>query len=118
MYWKHCSKWYDQSNKDNTCSVLIHSHGIIAFLVDLLKVETDRFRETINLKADFRLNLQILHAIVGALKNLALAECDRSLIGSSGTIDKIAALLEFSELKLIHHSCLSILKNLCGGHNG
>jgi hypothetical protein len=38
-------------------------------------------------------------------------------LGSLGAIDRVAALFEFEHLKPIHHSSLSILRNLCGGNN-
>lgn len=86
-------------------------------MLTLLKQETDRLRSAARSKEESKSSIKVLHAIVGALKNLSLAVNDRGLLGNLGSIDRVAALFEFEHLKPIHHSCLSILRNLCGGIN-
>lgn len=100
---------------DDTCSVLIHKHNIAPALLTLLKHEVERIRAEES--TDIPTSIKVFYAIIGALKNLSLAAADRGLLGSLGTIDKVATLLDFAHLHNIHHGCLTVIRNLCAGNN-
>ena len=58
---------------DKTCSILLNNHNVAQALLALIKQETDRMRAATRSKDFKKDGIKIMHAIVGALKNLSLA---------------------------------------------
>jgi hypothetical protein len=65
------------ARSEQTCTTLVHSHGVLSALLNLLKNETDRLRsaakDVTKTREESKSSIKVLHAIIGALKNLSLA---------------------------------------------
>lgn len=57
---------------DETCAALVHQHGVAQSLLDLLRLEIDRLKAS-GVREETKSTIKVLHAVVGALKNLSLA---------------------------------------------
>lgn len=103
------------ARSDKTCSTLMKIHRVGPFLLALLEKETAIIIAGRNEQTKH--SIKVIHAVVGALKNISLGASNRKDLGEIGTLAKVTFLFRFSHLTPIHHSCLSILRNLCGGDN-
>ncbi|KAJ3286654.1 Rap1 GTPase-GDP dissociation stimulator 1 [Borealophlyctis nickersoniae] len=104
------------ARSDETCTALVHRHGVAQDLLDLLKLEIGRVRAS-GVREETKSTVKVLHAVIGALKNLSLAAPDRAILGSLGTVGPVAELLEIEGVKPVQYGCVGILKNLCAGFN-
>ncbi|KAJ3055918.1 Rap1 GTPase-GDP dissociation stimulator 1 [Rhizophlyctis rosea] len=105
------------ARSDETCAALVHQHGVAQSVLDLLKLEIDRLRAS-GVREETKSTIKVLHAVIGALKNLSLAAEDRAILGNIGVIPAVAQLLEIEGIKPVQYGCVGILKNLCAGNNG
>ncbi|KAJ3038533.1 Rap1 GTPase-GDP dissociation stimulator 1 [Rhizophlyctis rosea] len=104
------------ARSDETCKALVHRHGVAQSLLDLLGLEIDRLK-TSGLREETKSTIKVLHAVVGALKNLSLAADDRPILGSIGVIPVVSQLLDIEGIKPVQYGCVGVLKNLCAGTN-
>ncbi|KAI9347942.1 armadillo-type protein [Zopfochytrium polystomum] len=102
------------ARSDESCTNLIRNLNVAPALLELLKLETDRVK-TNGVKEETKSSVKVIHAVIGALKNLSLAPLDRSYLGEIGVIWPVTDLLDIDGLKPVHLGCIGILKNLCGG---
>ncbi|KAJ2997127.1 hypothetical protein HDV02_005868 [Globomyces sp. JEL0801] len=104
----------------------VYDHHIVSPLVKLLKVESERLKSDSIERTESKHLIRVLHAVIGAFKNLSLAgrtvnlnfvEKVRSEVGELETINTIVSLFELDHLKLIYVACIGIIRNLCAGDN-
>ncbi|KAL5034970.1 hypothetical protein BDV3_004459 [Batrachochytrium dendrobatidis] len=105
------------ARSDATCLKLVEHHRAGSALIALLKLEVDHLRTVGGAYEEAKSSIKVLHAVIGALKNLSLAAAVRPVLGSIGTIERIVSLFEFEHLKPVHYSCIGVLKNLTAGMN-
>ncbi|KAI9001873.1 hypothetical protein BC832DRAFT_122634 [Gaertneriomyces semiglobifer] len=99
---------------DITCNILVTQHGVAEALLSLLRLEVTRVQQG---GGELKSTVKVLHAAVGALKNLSLAVANRQILGSMGVIPAVAELLELQGVKPVQQGGIGILKNLCAGDN-
>ncbi|KAJ3098190.1 hypothetical protein HDU97_004199 [Phlyctochytrium planicorne] len=104
------------ARSDVTCTRLVQDFGVGSALLDLLQIEKNRLL-TVGLKEETKSCVKVLHAVVGALKNLSIASADRKVLGDLGVIPPVAELLELDGVKPVQFSCIGVLKNLSAGSN-
>ncbi|KAJ3219756.1 hypothetical protein HDU67_009568 [Dinochytrium kinnereticum] len=104
------------ARSDETCTLLVNEYGVGKALLELLLLEKNRLQIS-GIKEETKSSLKVLHAVVGALKNLSIATGDRRTLGEIGIIQPVSELLEMDGLKPVQFSCIGVLKNLCGGSN-
>ncbi|KAJ3105663.1 Rap1 GTPase-GDP dissociation stimulator 1 [Phlyctochytrium bullatum] len=104
------------ARSDDTCALLMREHDIGKALLELLLMEKKRLQEH-GIREDTKSCIKVLHAVVGALKNLSISASERTALGELGIIPYVTELLELDGVRPIQFSCLGILKNLCGGAN-
>ncbi|KAI8822699.1 armadillo-type protein [Fimicolochytrium jonesii] len=102
------------ARSDTTCVDLVERHGVVPPMLALLELETQR---TKNAGAEMKGIIKVLHAVIGALKNLSLASANRARLGDLGVIQKISDTLEMPKCKPVHYLAVGVLKNLCAGSN-
>ncbi|TPX57100.1 hypothetical protein PhCBS80983_g04062 [Powellomyces hirtus] len=100
------------ARSDSTCIALVQKHGVAPALLDLLQLEIQRAKEP---NVEGKGIIKVVHAVIGALKNLSLAAANREMLGSLGVIAKVAEVLEVQAVKPVHYMSIGILKNLCAG---
>ena len=61
-----------QKKIDEACGILIRKHEVSKYLLDLLILERERIKSADD-KSDTKSSVKVLHAVVGALKNLSLS---------------------------------------------
>ncbi|KAI8898642.1 armadillo-type protein [Globomyces pollinis-pini] len=105
------------ARSDESCYKLVYDHHIVSPLVKLLKVESERLKSDSIERTESKHLIRVLHAVIGAFKNLSLAEKVRSEVGELETINTIVSLFELDHLKLIYVACIGIIRNLCAGDN-
>ncbi|KAJ3411499.1 hypothetical protein HDV05_002107 [Chytridiales sp. JEL 0842] len=104
------------ARSDDTCALLTKKHQVGPALLELLNLEMDRVK-TSGVREETKSCIKVLHAVVGAFKNLSLAKPDRAILGDLGIIGPIASLLEIEGVKPVHLQCVGVLKNLCSVEN-
>ncbi|KAJ3082996.1 Rap1 GTPase-GDP dissociation stimulator 1, partial [Quaeritorhiza haematococci] len=118
------------ARSDDTCVILVRDHNVADGLLQLLKLEMVRLNDRMNqvktsdpngsftsLREEVKGIVKVLHAVVGALKNMSLAVADRPILGSLGVIGPVAELFEVEGVKPVQYGCVGILKNLCAANN-
>nr|KAJ3419462.1 hypothetical protein HK105_006932 [Polyrhizophydium stewartii] len=105
------------ARSDATCKMLVEKHNVGPALVSLIKLEAERLRAVSGARDEAKSSIKVLHAVIGALKNLSLAPTVRPVLGSLGIIERVVSLFEFEHLKPLHYGCIGVLKNLCAGEN-
>ena len=105
------------ARSDETCLILVKDHGVGISLLSLLKLEVDWLRMQGGVRDEKSSGVKVLHAVVGALKNLSLTVDNRPILGSQKAIERIVSLFEFEELRPAFYPCIGVLKNLCAGDN-
>ncbi|KAI9331968.1 armadillo-type protein [Obelidium mucronatum] len=114
------------SRSDEACAALINQHGVAVALLALLGLEVERVKAGTLAMAeggdgaqlavnDIKSCVKVVHAVVGAFKNLTIAVADRKSLGALGIIKPIASLLDIEVMKPVHFGCIGVLKNLCSG---
>ncbi|TPX38360.1 hypothetical protein SmJEL517_g00347 [Synchytrium microbalum] len=104
------------ARSDETCATLVKTHNVVPALVKLLRLETERLRMA-QTGEDTKMGLKVVHAVIGALKNLSLASADRTIMGDLGVINAVAGVFDLENIKPVQYGCVGIIKNLCGGQN-
>ncbi|KAJ3028135.1 UNVERIFIED_CONTAM: Rap1 GTPase-GDP dissociation stimulator 1 [Siphonaria sp. JEL0065] len=115
------------SRSDEACAALVNQHGVAVALLGLLALEVERVKvgtaamsdagegATVAVN-DVKSCVKVVHAVVGAFKNLSIAVADRKQLGALGIIKPIASLLDIEVMKPVHFGCIGVLKNLCSGN--
>ena len=110
---------------DETCKELVKTHDVVPALLKLLKNEMARLNsarhDVTDLTPDQRKDakdelksiIQVLHAVIGTLKNLSLAVSVREDLGSGDLVDLVAEFLTKDGVKVIQFGAIGILKNIC-----
>ncbi|KAJ3128611.1 Rap1 GTPase-GDP dissociation stimulator 1, partial [Physocladia obscura] len=119
------------ARSDEACSVLIKEYNVGVSLLELLTMETERVKtgsaaissadgdidaSGVGINA-IRSSVKVIHAVVGAFKNLSIAVNERKSLGALGIIKPISSLLDLDVINPVHFSCIGVLKNLCSGGN-
>ncbi|KAI9207738.1 armadillo-type protein [Polychytrium aggregatum] len=104
------------ARSDLTCAILVQKYDVCSALIELLYLEGSRLKKE-GVKETTKSCVKVLHAVVGALKNLSIAVDNRPIMGSLGTIAATTSLLELDDLKPVQYGCVGILKNLCSSGN-
>ncbi|KAJ3310231.1 Rap1 GTPase-GDP dissociation stimulator 1 [Boothiomyces sp. JEL0838] len=102
---------------DKTCLKLVKEHGVVEPLLQLAQIEINRLN-IIHNKSEIKPVIKVIHAVIGAFKNLSLAVGAREILGTLGTINTATAVLQLNHMKPVLVGCIGILKNLCAGENG
>ncbi|KAH6578663.1 hypothetical protein BASA61_000128 [Batrachochytrium salamandrivorans] len=105
------------ARSDASCLKLVEHHRSGAALVTLIKLEIDHLRSVGGVRGEAKSSIKVLHAAIGALKNMSLAVRVRPTLGSINTIECIVSLFDFEYLKPVQYSCVGVLKNLTAGTN-
>ncbi|KAJ3241821.1 Rap1 GTPase-GDP dissociation stimulator 1, partial [Chytriomyces hyalinus] len=127
------------ARSDKACTLLIQEHAVDISLLKLLSLEVGRVKAgsaslaassgavekagdglsvaSTNAVNEIRSCVKVIHAVVGAFKNLSIAASERKTLGSHGIIQPISELLEIENLQPVHFQCIGVLKNLCAGGN-
>ncbi|KAJ3225596.1 hypothetical protein HK099_006536 [Clydaea vesicula] len=113
------------ARSDESCEILVKSHNIVENLLNLMHLEMKRLNpESFNIsfdssnedkkhaKDEIKSIIQVLHAVVGSLRNLSLAANVRNILGEIGVIEAIGELLEKGGIKIAQLGGVTILKNL------
>ncbi|KAG0270767.1 hypothetical protein BGZ95_001553 [Linnemannia exigua] len=92
------------ARSDNNCVKLVHEYQAVEPLIHVVRKATD---------------LKASHAATGVLRNLALAERNRELMGNAGVIQACFPLLKKDNALPLQANVVGILKRLCtnDGHN-
>lgn len=111
---------------DETCRELVKTHKVVPALLDLLQDEMSRLgaarHDVTDLSADERKEakdelksiIQVLHAVIGTLKNLSLASCLKEDIGNNGKlVELLSELLTCEGIKVIQFGAIGVFKNIC-----
>jgi hypothetical protein len=110
---------------DETCRELVKTHDVVPALLKLLKEEMGRLnsaRQDVtdltpegrkDAKEELKSIIQVLHAVIGTLKNLSLAVSVREDLGSGDLVDLVAKFLTKDGVKVIQFGAIGILKNIC-----
>ena len=106
---------------DGTCSKLIHDYQVGPLLLELLQLETNRLESIYSALADrvrpakgeLKSIVKVLHATMGAFKNLSLGEAYKTTLGDLDLIPVIMTILQMDGVHVLHYSGVVILKNLC-----
>ncbi|KAJ3271114.1 hypothetical protein HDV01_007051 [Terramyces sp. JEL0728] len=94
----------------------VKDHGVVEPLLQLAQIEINRLN-IIHNKAEIKPVIKVIHAVIGAFKNLSLAAGAREMLGRLGTINTATAVLQLNHMKPVLVGCIGILKNLCAGEN-
>ncbi|KAI8843942.1 armadillo-type protein [Chytriomyces cf. hyalinus JEL632] len=125
------------ARSDKACTLLVQEHAVDVSLMELLSLEVGRVKAgsaslsaisgavgdgsssvaSSNAVNEIRSCVKVIHAVVGAFKNLSIAASERKTLGSRGIIQPISELLEIENLQPVHFQCIGVLKNLCAGGN-
>ncbi|ORY51791.1 hypothetical protein BCR33DRAFT_711986 [Rhizoclosmatium globosum] len=112
------------ARSDEACRALVMDHGVADALLALLTMEMERVKAGSALMAagtsavnEIKSCVKVIHAVVGAFKNLSIAVADRKVLGQLGIIKPIAGLLDIEVVQPVHFPCIGVLKNLCAGGN-
>ncbi|KAJ3068209.1 Rap1 GTPase-GDP dissociation stimulator 1 [Podochytrium sp. JEL0797] len=113
------------ARSDDACNVLVGKHEVAPALLALLEMEVERVKKgsagmaegDVKGVGEVKSCVKVIHAVVGAFKNLSIAVADRKTLGAIGVINPIAKLLDLDVLKPVHFQCIGVLKNLCAGSN-
>jgi len=113
------------ARSDQTCEALVKIHNVVPALMKLFSLEMIRLNsakhditqieeeERKEAKDELKSIVQVIHAVIGALKNLSLAPCVRDEIGSTGIIEFLAEFLVKDGVKLCQFGAIGVFKNLC-----
>ena len=81
----------------------------------MLEAEYQRLKKAHFSKDETKLYIKVVHAVLGALKNLSLATETRPILGEKRVIESILRLFEIDHLHPLFISIVGIIKNLCSG---
>lgn len=105
------------ARSDETSTKLLHDYDTGAALLELLRMEVNRFMGNFQVKEEFKSLVKVLHAVVGTFKNLSLTAGNKARLGELGVIPVISKVLEFEGIKPVQYGVVVVLKNLCAlGH--
>lgn len=108
--------WFTQSlSLDETCFTLASVHNIGPALLEMVQAEALRLSKSKLNKDETKLVIKVVHAALGALKNLSLACKVRPILGDLDTITIVSKLFELDHIQPLYISIVPILKNLCNG---
>jgi hypothetical protein len=127
MYREYREEWYVLRVYlvDETCKELVKTHDVVPALLKLLKDEMARLNsarhdvtdlspeERKDAKDELKSIIQVLHAVIGTLKNLSLAVSVREDLGAGDLVDQVAEFLTKDGVKVIQFGAIGILKNIC-----
>lgn len=100
------------SRSDTTCLKLVKTYNIVPSLLELVREEGLRLT---GIGKETKMIIKVIHAGLGALKNLSLAKDAREEMGRLNTIQTIVELFEIEDLQSLHMGMIGIIKNLCNG---
>ena len=84
-------------------------------LLEMVEIEYERLKAANYDKGETKHVIKVIHAVLGALKNLSLATEVRSILGEKRVIECIIRLFEIEHIQPLFISIVGIIKNLCAG---
>ena len=106
---------YDGNCLDETCVKLVKIYHCEDALLKMVEVEYRRLKESQIIKEEAMVHIKVIHAVLGALKNLSLAIDTRPILGEKNVIESIVRLFEIEHFHSLFISIVGIIKNLCTG---
>ncbi|KAJ3301884.1 hypothetical protein HDV03_000251 [Kappamyces sp. JEL0829] len=106
------------ARSDETCEKLVRTFHVVQPLLDVVKLEGARLETAKYGKDETKLVIKVIHAALGALKNLSLAVSVRATLGTFHVIENMVSLFQLDHIQPLHVSIVGIIKNLCAGTAG
>ena len=88
------------ARSDLTCSVMISSFSVHESLLDILKFSSDT---------------QVLHSVLGFLRNLGLLPANKRVLGEAGTLEIVSRFLSIDAITQLSHAAVSLVRQIING---
>ena len=88
------------ARSDSTCLVMTSRFSVHQSLLDILKFSSDT---------------QVLHSVLGFLRNLGLLPVNKRVLGEAGTIEIVSRFLSIDVITQLAHAAVSLVRQIING---
>ncbi|MCJ1281236.1 hypothetical protein MMC26_000554 [Xylographa opegraphella] len=88
------------ARSDSTCRVMISKFSVQESLLDILKISSDT---------------QVLHSVLGFLRNLGLLPVNKRILGKAGTIEIVSRFINIEAIPQLAHAAVSLVRQVING---
>ncbi|MCJ1401476.1 hypothetical protein MMC11_004690 [Xylographa trunciseda] len=88
------------ARSDSTCLAMISRFKVHESLLNILKFSSDT---------------QVLHSVLGFLRNLGLLQVNKRVLGEAGTIDIVSRFLSTDAVTQLSHAAVSLIRQIING---
>lgn len=101
---------------DDVCTTLVQDYNLAATTADILQAYTAN--ENVSTSGQPGEAVQVLHGVVGLVKNLSIAGANKQTLCDSGVIEPCLSLLKdsYDMVVPLQNAAVGVLKHLCAGN--
>ncbi|MCJ1392104.1 hypothetical protein MMC18_004971 [Xylographa bjoerkii] len=88
------------ARSDSTCLAMVSRFAVHENLLDILKSSSDT---------------QVLHSVLGFLRNLGILQANKRVLGEAGTVEIVSRFLSTDAITQLSHAATSLLRQIING---